>query len=375
MRDQLHAYIDRLFAGTVDSQAARDFHDELLQNTLDRFDEEIANGKTEEEAYRIAVLSLGQTAELLKPFYPKRENTNALRTVAVILYCTSFVPIILLATISSKFALFGVALMFTMIAAATTLMILSGRTKPTKAAEDARLLRALGVGVIISSLSMLMLGILYENVRVVRILPAHGAVIGLCAMFCTIAAGIGMLVAGGEKDRARTVPHVPPKRDCMDEQAQQQTPPQTTLHETAPQQSQDQSAAPKQRPAMQPAIPKWVRIPGAILTAIYWVSTVALFMRVSLTTGAWYYTWVIFVLAGGLYAIARSIVRLCCGLPWFGLLFQGFMNLAAGAAFYYLTIRTGLWYITWLVFPIAGCLTGVANGIIQLTHATAREVA
>ena len=58
MREQLIAYIDKLFVGTDESQAARDCRDELLQNTLDRYEEELAAGKTAEEAYRLAVLSI-----------------------------------------------------------------------------------------------------------------------------------------------------------------------------------------------------------------------------------------------------------------------------------------------------------------------------
>ena len=135
MREQLIAYIDKLFVGTDESQAARDCRDELLQNTLDRYEEELAAGKTAEEAYRLAVLSIGDTEELLKPFYPKRENTAALRGIAVALYCTAVVPVILLGVLGSKFAAFGVALMFLMIAGATALMILSGRSKSTKEAR------------------------------------------------------------------------------------------------------------------------------------------------------------------------------------------------------------------------------------------------
>lgn len=356
MREQLKAYIDRLFEGTVDTQQARDFHDELLQNTLDRYDEEISAGKSGEEAYRVALLSLGNPDELLKPFYPKRENTRALRTIGVVLYCTSVVPIILLGAFSGKAAVIGVAMMFAMIAAATALMIIGGRARPTREAEEAQLMRGFGVGVIIASLSVLMLGIAYENLRVVHILPFSGAVLGVCGMFMTIAGGIAMLITAGQRDRAHTAPHVPV----------------TPSEQPAPQPTQVQPAVqqPAQQPAMRPAVPKWVRIVGGILTAIYWVSTVAVYLYVSAATGMWYYTWVIFVLAGGIYSIARGIVRLCCGLDWLGEVIGGFVDLGACVVYYLLTLRTGLWYVTWLVFPIAGCVNGIANGIIRLVRST-----
>ena len=128
MREQLKQYIDRLFEGTVDSQQARDFHDELLSNTLDRFDEERSAGKSEQEAYRIAVLSLGNAEELLKPYYPKRENTRSLRSVAIVLYITSVVPVILFGAMKVRPSTLGVTLMMLMVAVATALMILSGRS-------------------------------------------------------------------------------------------------------------------------------------------------------------------------------------------------------------------------------------------------------
>ncbi len=355
MREQLIAYIDKLFEGTVDSQAARDFHDELLQNTIDRFDEELSGGRTEEEAYRIAVLSIGNTEELLKPFYPKSRNTGAYRGVAIALYCTSFLPIIFLSAISDKLATAGVAMMFLMIAAATMLMILTGRAKPDRDAENARTMRAVGVGMIIASLSALMIGVTYEELRVARLIPVDGAVFGFCGMIGLIAAGIAMLVTAGQRDRSRTVPQVPVTREA----------PKTE----APQKQETPS-----QPEMKPAIPKWVRIVGGILTGFYWLFAVIFYVWITVSTKAWYYTWLVFVFAGGVYSIISAIVRLCCGVTFLERLLDGIIDLLAGVAYYVLTLRTGMWYVTWLVFPIAGCFGGVIKGIIRLIRSTTKEV-
>ncbi len=347
MREQLKAHIDKLFSGTVDSQAARDFHDELLQNTLDRFDEELTAGRSEQEAYRIAVLSLGNTEELLKPYYPKQRNTGAFRTVAIILYVTSVVPVILFGGIDAIPATFGVVLMICMIAVATMLLMLSGRTRPTREAEQARTLRAVGVALIIASAGAVVLGAGYEQVRALRILPVHGAVLGVCGMFCMIAGGIALLITAGQKDHARTVPQVP----------------------VVPAGEKPETAAPE----MRPAIPKGLRIAGGILTAIYWIAVVILFFSISFTTGKWYYSWLVFVLAGGLYDILAGIVRLCCGLPGLERIIGGLVDIGAGVMFYHLTETTGYWMVTWLVFPIAGCLRGVVNGIFRLARTSGKE--
>ncbi len=356
MREQLKAYIDKLFEGTLDSAKARDFHDELLQNTLDRFDDECQSGKSEQEAYRIAVRSLGDPAELLKPFYPKRENTNTLRTVGIILYITSVVPVILLGALKAVPSTLGTTLMFWMIAAATALMILSGRAKPSKEAEQARMLRAIGVALIIASVSAVLIGAGYDEIRIVRLIPVDGAVLGVCGMFCMIAAGIVLIVTAAQKDHTDTVPQVPVTR-------------------TAPQASADSAAAAAapQVPEMQPAIPKGLRIAGGILTGIYWVLVVMTYLSVSFSTDAWLYTWLIFVFAGSIYDIVKGIVRLCCGLPWLGRVLDGVIGLCAGAVFYRLTVTTGLWMVTWLVFPISACLQGIVSGIITLVKTSGKE--
>ena len=354
MREQLKAYIDKLFEGTLDSVKARDFHDELLQNTLDRFDDECQSGKSEQEAYRDAVRSLGDTKELLKPFYPKRENTNTLRTVGIILYITSVVPVILFGVLQTVPSTLGPTLMFWMLAAATALMILSGRAKPSKEAEQARTLRAIGVALIIASVSAILIGQGYDEIRIVRLIPIEGAALGVCGMFCMIAAGIALIVTAAQKDHTDTVPQVPVTR-------------------TAPQPSGSADGAAQQVPEMQPAIPKGLRIAGGILTGIYWVLVVMTYLSVSFSTDAWLYTWLIFVFAGSIYDIVKGIVRLCCGLPWLGRVLDGIIGLCAGIVYYRLTVSTGLWMITWLVFPISACLQGIVSGIITLVKTSGKE--
>ena len=50
MREQLRAYVLRLFAQAPDTQRNRELREEILQNTLDRFDDLIAQGVPEENA-------------------------------------------------------------------------------------------------------------------------------------------------------------------------------------------------------------------------------------------------------------------------------------------------------------------------------------
>ena len=62
MKDQLIQYVQLLFAGAKDCEDTRQ---EILQNTLDRYDDLIAAGKTPEAAYRLAIMGIGDINEIL----------------------------------------------------------------------------------------------------------------------------------------------------------------------------------------------------------------------------------------------------------------------------------------------------------------------
>ena len=62
MRDQLVQYVSLLFAG---AENCEDTKQEILQNTLDRYDDLIAEGKSPEAAYRLAITGIGDVGEIL----------------------------------------------------------------------------------------------------------------------------------------------------------------------------------------------------------------------------------------------------------------------------------------------------------------------
>ena len=61
MREKLIQYIDLLFAGTADTD---DIKQEILQNTLDRYDDLIAQGKAPEAADSLAISGVGDIHEV-----------------------------------------------------------------------------------------------------------------------------------------------------------------------------------------------------------------------------------------------------------------------------------------------------------------------
>lgn len=62
MREQLIQYVELLFAAAHNSTEIKQ---EILQNTLDRYDDLIAQGKPAEAAYRLAISGIGDINEIL----------------------------------------------------------------------------------------------------------------------------------------------------------------------------------------------------------------------------------------------------------------------------------------------------------------------
>ncbi len=132
MREQLSQYVSLLFAGAQDCQ---DIRQEILQNTLDRYDDLIAQGKAPEAAYRLAISGIGDINEILgqPPQQPnpiptapasdpqEQKERKTQRAVAVGMYITCIIPLIIL----SEFGLdtLGLCLTLLLVAAATVLMV------------------------------------------------------------------------------------------------------------------------------------------------------------------------------------------------------------------------------------------------------------
>ena len=137
MKEQLIQYVRLLFAG---SDGAEDIQEEILQNTLDRYDDLIAQGKSPEAAYRLAISGIGDISEIMSaaesrnvpeipaPIMQSQDaapsNAKTLRAIGVCLYITCVVPLFLLGNE------IGLCFMFLFIGVATALMVISGNNKP-----------------------------------------------------------------------------------------------------------------------------------------------------------------------------------------------------------------------------------------------------
>lgn len=64
MKEQIEAYIDSLFGGAALTVRNAELRQEILQHTLDRYDDLIAAGKSEQDAFDEAVAGIGDVSEL-----------------------------------------------------------------------------------------------------------------------------------------------------------------------------------------------------------------------------------------------------------------------------------------------------------------------
>ena len=141
MRAQLIQHVNLLFAGTADCE---DIRQEILQNTLDRFDDLVAQEKSPEAAYRLAISGIGDINEILlsapkstslpsyEPIPEVKQPETAedikrkkIRAVAVAMYILCAIPLIILSEFG--YDILGLCLTLALVATATYLMIITGK--------------------------------------------------------------------------------------------------------------------------------------------------------------------------------------------------------------------------------------------------------
>lgn len=151
MREQLIKYVELLFAGSPNTY---DVQQEILQNTLDRYDDLIQQGKQPEAAYRLAISGIGDINEILgssakasaveaapaaAPGNPVQSRTapvwkKIVRAVAIFLYIISIIPLFVLSELGMD--TIGLCGTIAIVAVATVLIILSSAGKSAEPAPQ-----------------------------------------------------------------------------------------------------------------------------------------------------------------------------------------------------------------------------------------------
>lgn len=147
MREQLTQYVNLLFAGAPYCDEMRA---EILQNTLDRYDDLVAQGKSPEAAYRLAISGIGDVSEILgtapqsnplpqqtvkEAIHEEAEEIQRkkMRAVAIAMYILCAVPLFIL----SEFGMdtLGLCLTLALVATATYLMVITAKKDSSDSVE------------------------------------------------------------------------------------------------------------------------------------------------------------------------------------------------------------------------------------------------
>ena len=144
MRDRLIQYVELLFAAAPNSTEIKQ---EILQNTLDRYDDLLAQGKTPEAAYQLAISGIGDINEILgnpaaetytysntyqdaslvtRSAYQDEEaqaRSRKYRAIAIAMYILSAIPLFILSEFGA--ATLGLCLTIGLVAAGTYTIMLA----------------------------------------------------------------------------------------------------------------------------------------------------------------------------------------------------------------------------------------------------------
>lgn len=264
MREKLKSYVELLFAGTTGTE---EMQQEILQNTLDRYDDLIAQGKTPEEAYRQAVAGIGDIEALLgnqqEPASfdadPQAAYVSMGRricdAVAVALYILSPIPLFLFQNALGLCCLLG------MVAVGVAIQVMAGRMMDTLDERDPL---SAGTRSIINAAAIA----LYILCPVPLFLFQNE--LGLCCLLGMVACGVAMQIVAkkGQKEGVA---------------------------------GKEDSAKKQEDPVRKN------------LSSLLWLVGTAVYLLVSFRTGAWWITWILFPITGTIVKLLFSILDLCSG--------------------------------------------------------------
>ncbi len=135
MNQKLRTYIESLFVDAPKNKKTVELKEEMVQNLIDKYNDLISEGKSEDAAYNIAVASVGDISDLINELNKgtsasseleekERRRSALLTAISVGIYILSIIPVLIWQDET------GVILMFTLAAVATVIIVYNAMTKP-----------------------------------------------------------------------------------------------------------------------------------------------------------------------------------------------------------------------------------------------------
>lgn len=145
MKNKIRDYIEGIFENAPKTKRAMDLKEEIYTNICDKFDDLIAQGKSEETAYEIVIASIGDIEEILKTLEPEgnydskiesyRKRSALIITISVALYIFAIVLLIIFEEVFSNDVL-SIVSFFVVAAIPTCMLVYNGLTKPSYVKKD-----------------------------------------------------------------------------------------------------------------------------------------------------------------------------------------------------------------------------------------------
>lgn len=141
MIEKFRVKLNELFENAPQTSRARELKEELLANLMDRYNDLLASGKSEEEAFNITIAGIGDIDELIMglkdsyEFNPEqmrkdREKRAFILSISIGMYIMSVVILILLSSVFRVSGDIAICIMLTIDALATCLIIYNAISYP-----------------------------------------------------------------------------------------------------------------------------------------------------------------------------------------------------------------------------------------------------
>jgi hypothetical protein len=141
MYEKFSQKLDELFENAPQTNRASELKDELLANLMDKYNDLVSNGKSEQEAFNITIAGIGDTDELIrglkgndqfnyKQIKKDREKSALILSVSIGMYIMSVVILIMCTSVFRINSNIAVCIMLTIDAIATCLIIYNAISRP-----------------------------------------------------------------------------------------------------------------------------------------------------------------------------------------------------------------------------------------------------
>jgi len=145
MISRIRNYITKAFEDVPKTKKSIDMQEELISNLIEKFNDQLKAGKSEEEAYTAVIAGIGDLSELTEglkerhvlsvPTAQQRKTSALFVSTAVMIYILSPMALIFSSEVLKQ-EILGLMTMFAMIAIATGLLVFHFISRPKYNRED-----------------------------------------------------------------------------------------------------------------------------------------------------------------------------------------------------------------------------------------------